>query len=139
LIANHMRFKDVERMRASTLKRFVRLPKFGEHMALHRLDCLSSHRRLDAYNFVGQLLKETPAEEIYPRKLLTGDDLQEMGYRPGPLFSEILQSLEDAQLEGDIQTKEQAREFVRRKFRPKGAIRAQGQDEKVDKSVKSQG
>jgi poly(A) polymerase len=139
LIANHMRFKDVERMRASTLKRFARLPMFGEHMALHRLDCLSSHRRLDAYEFVSQLLRETPAEDIHPRKLLTGDDLQEMGYRPGPLFSQILRSLEDAQLEGDIQTKEQAREFVRRRFRPKGAIRAQRRDESADKRVKSQG
>jgi poly(A) polymerase len=138
LIANHMRFKDVERMRASTLKRFVRLPKFGEHMALHRLDCLSSHRRLDSYDFVGQLLKETPVEDIHPRKLLTGDDLQEMGYRPGPLFSEILRALEDAQLDGDIQTKEQAREFVLRKFSLKGTIRAQGQDQGADKSIKSQ-
>ena len=139
LIANHMRFKDVERMRASTLKRFVRLPKFGEHMALHRLDCLSSHRRLDAYEFVGQLLKETPQEEIHPGKLLNGDDLQDMGYPPGPLFSEILRSLEDAQLEGDIQTKEQAREFVRTRFKQKSSNRPQGQGGSADKGVRSHG
>ena len=60
LIANHMRFIDVQRMRTSTLKRFIRLPHFDEHLALHRLDCLSSHRRLDAYDFVRQTLEDTP-------------------------------------------------------------------------------
>ena len=47
LIANHMKFKDVPRMRESTLKRFLRLPDFEEHMALHRVDCLSSHGDLE--------------------------------------------------------------------------------------------
>jgi poly(A) polymerase len=116
LIANHMRFKDVGQMRASTLKRFVRLPRFEEHMELHRLDCLSSHRRLDAYEHIRRLLAETPPEQIRPPRLLSGDDIQRMGYVPGPLFSEILRSLEDAQLEGQIQTQEQAVKYVRRRF-----------------------
>ena len=116
LIANHMRFMDVDRMRASTLKRFVRLPHFEEHMELHKLDCLSSHRRLDAYESVQRLLAETPPEQIRPPRLLTGDDIQEMGYVPGPLFREILRSLEDAQLEGQIQTPEQAVKYVRKRF-----------------------
>jgi poly(A) polymerase len=136
LIANHMRFKDVERMRASTLKRFVRLPRFGEHMALHRLDCLSSHRRLETYEFVDRLLSDTPPEGIHPPKLLTGNDLQEMGYQPGPLFSEILRSVEDAQLEGEIQTREQAMKHVKKRFREKGSTRPQGQGENVDKGIK---
>jgi putative nucleotidyltransferase with HDIG domain len=139
LIANHMRFKDVGRMRASTLKRFVRRPKFDEHMALHRLDCLSSHRRLDAYELVGRLLKETPAEGIRPPRLLTGEDLEAMGYKPGPIFSEILRSLEDAQLEGDIETTEQAREHVRRLFRQKKSKMAQGEGEVADNAGRSLG
>jgi poly(A) polymerase len=116
LIANHMRFMDVDRMRASTLKRFVRLPRFDEHMELHKLDCLSSHRRLDAYESVQRLLAETPPEQIRPPRLLTGDDIQQMGYVPGPLFSEILRSLEDAQLEGQITTREAAVKYVRKRF-----------------------
>ena len=52
LIANHMKFMEVPRMRESTLKRFMRMPDFEEHMALHRLDCLSSHGGLDNYDFV---------------------------------------------------------------------------------------
>jgi poly(A) polymerase len=112
LIANHMRFKDVSRMRASTLKRFIRLPQFDEHLALHRLDCLSSHRHLDAYDFVRRTLEETPIEEMRPTRLLTGNDLQSLGYQPGPLFSKILRSLEDAQLEGVVRCRKEAIAFV---------------------------
>ena len=116
LVANHMRFMDVDRMRTSTLKRFVRLPRFEEHLELHRLDCLSSHRNLDSYGVVQRFLAETPAEQVRPPRVLTGTDLSEMGYIPGPVFSEILKAVEDAQLDGHIASKEQAEEFVRKKF-----------------------
>jgi poly(A) polymerase len=116
LVNNHMRFKDVESMRAATLKRFVRLPQFDEHLALHRLDCLSSNRHLETYEFVQRFIAETPAEQVRPERLLTGDDLQAMGLRPGPVFSRILQALEDAQLEGEIRTRQEAENFVRERF-----------------------
>ena len=112
LVDNHMKFGAVEEMRASTLKRFVRLPHFEEHLALHRLDCLSSHRNLDSYEFVRQFLEKTPPEQVRPARLLCGDDLQDMGFQPGPLFAQILQSLEDAQLEGQVKTREEAEDFV---------------------------
>lgn len=121
LVANHMRFGAVDQMKKSTLKRFVRLPHFEEHMELHRLDCLSSHRKLDSYETVQRFLAETPAEEVRPQRVLTGTDLGEMGYIPGPVFSEILRAVEDAQLEGQIGTKEEAEEFVRKKFVLRGA------------------
>jgi poly(A) polymerase len=116
LIANHMRFKDVEDMRKATLKRFVRLPRFDEHLALHRLDCLSSHRRLEAYEFVQRFLAETPPQQVRPERLLTGEDLIRMGWKPGPMFSRVLSALEDAQLEGQVHTAEEARRFVRERF-----------------------
>jgi len=116
LIANHMRFKDVEQMRTSTLKRFVRLPRFDEHLELHRLDCLSSHRKLESYGFVQRFLAETPPQLVEPPRLITGNDLQEMGYIPGPRYTEILRSVEDAQLEGRLDSKEGALEYVRSQF-----------------------
>jgi poly(A) polymerase len=116
LVSNHMKFKDVEQMRASTLKRFVRLPRFDEHMALHRLDALSSNRRMEAYDFVNRFLAETPPEEVRPLRVLTGNDLLRMGYTPGPLFSEILRSIEDAQLDGQIDNLAEAEGFVRRHY-----------------------
>ena len=116
LVANHMKFKDVAQMRKSTLKRFVRLPAFPEHLELHRLDCLSSHGRLEAYQALKHLLAETPAEQFSPPRLLTGVDLQDMGYVPGPHFQRMLTALEDAQLEGQLQTKDQAILFIRKNY-----------------------
>ncbi len=116
LVANHLRFKDAAEMRPSTLKRFVRLPRFEEHLELHRLDCLSSHRQLDAYDLVRRFLEDTPPEQVRPERLLTGEDLKRLGYRPGPLFSKILGELEDAQLEGQITNREEALRMVRKNY-----------------------
>jgi len=120
LVDNHMKFGAVEGMRASTLKKFVRLPHFEEHLTLHRLDCLSSHRNLDSYEFVQRFLEVTPPEQVRPERLLTGDDLQAMGFRPGPLFAQILRGLEDMQLEGQVKTRGEAEEYVLRNFGSKG-------------------
>jgi poly(A) polymerase len=116
LVANHMKFKDVEQMRLATLKRFVRQALFEEHLQLHQLDCLSSNNRLDSYDFVRKFLVETPAEQVRPPRLLTGDDLQSLGYTPGPRFSQILQALEEAQLEGAISNKIEALSYVQNHF-----------------------
>jgi poly(A) polymerase len=121
LVGNHMRFGDVEEMKKSTLKRFVRQPEFDEHLELHRLDCLSSHGNLDSYQFVQRFLDETPLEQVRPERLLTGDDLLEMGYQPGPQFAHILKAAEDAQLEGQLRTKEEARRFVKEAFSKKAS------------------
>jgi poly(A) polymerase len=113
LVANHLRFKDVHQMRIATLKRFVRLPRFEEHLELHRLDCLASHGSLEAYTFVQRFLVETPPEKVYPPKLVTGDDLKGMGLVPGPRFREILLAVEEAQLEGRLHDRESALQFAR--------------------------
>jgi len=116
LVANHMRFKDVLQMRPATLKRFVRLDRFEEHMELHRLDCSSSNGNLDNYEFMRRFLAETPPEQVRPPRLLTGDDLVRLGYRPGPTFKAILEAIEEAQLDGTLQTREQAVRLLKDKF-----------------------
>lgn len=116
LVANHLRFKDVAQMRPATLKRFVRLPHFDEHLELHRIDCLCSHGQLDSYDFVRRFLEETPPEEVRPARLVSGDDLKALGLQPGPAFKEILQNLEDAQLEGRIRNRDEALELVRTEY-----------------------
>jgi poly(A) polymerase len=108
LVANHLRFKDVPQMKPATLKRFARLDRFEEHLELHRLDCMSSHRNLENYEFMHRFLAETPEEQVHPVRLLTGDDLISLGLRPGPKFKEILERAEDAQLDGKIATHEEA-------------------------------
>ncbi|MGC2331785.1 MAG: CCA tRNA nucleotidyltransferase [Candidatus Acidiferrales bacterium] len=116
LVANHLRFKDVLQMKPATLKRFVRLDRFEEHMELHRLDCISSHGNLDNYDFMRRFLAETPPEQVRPPRLLTGDDLVQMGYRPGPAFKAILEAVEEAQLDGTLHTHEEAIQLVQAKF-----------------------
>jgi poly(A) polymerase len=113
LIGNHMRFADALRMKQSTLKRFLRLPRFEEHLALHRLDCLASHGDLTIYDYVRDKFTQTPQEQICPAPLLNGNDLLAMGLQPGPSFRDILSAVEDEQLEGKLETKEDALEFVR--------------------------
>ncbi len=117
LVEQHMKFKDVGRMRPATLKRFVRLPHFDEHLALHRLDCLSSHRNLEAYEFVTDFIRTTPPEVVRPKKLMTGEDVLELGFSPGPIVGKILTAVEEAQLNGELGSRDEAISFVDRRFR----------------------
>ena len=116
LVANHMRFADVEKMRDSTLKRFFRLDEFDEHLALHRMDCMASHRDLSLYEFARERYQAAEPEQIRPRPLLTGDDLIALGYRPGPEFRPMLSLVEDAQLEGTVQTHDDALALIASSF-----------------------
>jgi poly(A) polymerase len=115
LVANHMRFGDIMKMKDSTLKRFFRLPRFDQHLELHRLDCSSSHRDLSLYDFAKEKFQTLPAEQIRPTPLITGTDLVAAGYQPGPQFKELLTMVEDAQLDGSISTKEEALTLIREK------------------------
>ncbi|MEN6534076.1 MAG: CCA tRNA nucleotidyltransferase [Bryobacteraceae bacterium] len=120
LVANHLHFIEVRRMRESTLKRFIRQPHFEEHLELHRLDCLGSHGQLDGYEFVRSRMAELSEEALRPPKLLTGEDLIGAGYTPGPSFHQILALVEDAQLESRVRTREDALALVRSLFDPPG-------------------
>lgn len=116
MVRDHLRFKDVRNMRESTLKKFLRGEHFPDHLELHRVDCLASHGDLTHYEFCRKRLAEMEPEVLRPERLMTGDDLIALGYTPGPLFTTILSAVEDAQLEGQIRTKEDALRMVRTMF-----------------------
>jgi poly(A) polymerase len=116
LVENHMRFADAPRMKASTLKRFFRLPCFEEQLELHRMDCLAAHANLEIYNYVNERYHSIAEEEFRPRPILSGADLIAAGYAPGPQFKEMLQAAEDAQLEGAVATPEEALALIRAQF-----------------------
>jgi poly(A) polymerase len=116
LIDHHMRFAQVQQMKESTFKRFVRMPRFDEHLQLHRIDCQSSHGDLASYNFIREKMADIPPAAMRPVPLLSGDDLIAAGYAPGPPFKKILSAVEDCQLEGRLRSKEEALAFVRREF-----------------------
>jgi poly(A) polymerase len=117
LIHCHMLFIHVQEMRSHRLKRFLRMPDFDLHLELHRLDCLGSHAFLDNYEFCKSKLMEVRTDDLHPPRLLNGDDLITMGFSPGPLFNEILRAVEDAQLDGEISTSDEARRLVRKRWR----------------------
>ena len=120
LVDNHMRFAQVRQMNESTLKKFLRMPKFDEHLEVHRLDALSSNKILDFYDYARERLESIPPEAIRPRPLVSGDDLIAAGYSPGPQFKEILDAVEDAQLEGRVVSHEAAMDLVRAEFPTRG-------------------
>jgi poly(A) polymerase len=113
LVSQHMRFKDVPKMKPATLKRFVRIEKFDEHLELHRLDSLASHGKLDNLELARRFIADTPPEQVRPPRLLTGDDLIALGLRPGPRFKAILYNVEEAQLDGTVQTHDEAVRLAR--------------------------
>ena len=120
LVENHMRFADVPRMKASTLKRFFRLNRFEEHLALHKMDCQASsldmRGNLDNYNFARERYESMPIEEVRPTPLLTGRELIAVGYHPGAAFKTMLHAVEEAQLEGAIHTLQEDLALIQAQF-----------------------
>jgi len=115
-VRQHMVFKDVPKMRVAKLKRFMARPTFEDELELHRVDCASSHRMMDNYEFLLRKREEFANEPIIPPPLLRGDDLVALGLKPGPRFGEILEEVETAQLEGTLRTRADALEWVKRQY-----------------------
>jgi poly(A) polymerase len=80
------------------------------------MDCLAAHANLDIYHFVRASYESMPEETVRPAPLVTGRELIAAGYTPGPLFKDMLQAIEDAQLEGAITTRAEALALVRERF-----------------------
>ena len=116
MVSQHMVFKDAPRMRVAKLKRFMARPTVEEELELHRVDCESSHRNLDNYEFLLRKREEFTNEPIIPAPLVRGDDLIALGLKPGPKFGEILEAVETRQLEGTLRTREEALEWVKREY-----------------------
>jgi poly(A) polymerase len=116
MVKQHMVFKDTPNMRVAKLKRFMARPTFNEELELHRVDCESSHRMLDNYEFLLRKREEFVNEPIIPPPLLRGDDLIALGFNPGPKFGEILEAVETRQLEGSLRTRDEALEWVKHEY-----------------------
>jgi poly(A) polymerase len=113
----HMSFKDVPNMRIATLKRMMARPTFDDELELHRVDCLGSHGMLDNHALLIAKREEFSQEPLIPHPILTGDDLISLGWKPGPKFSEILQSVQTLQLEGKLTSRDEALRWVSSEFK----------------------
>ncbi len=116
MVRQHMVFKDVPKMRVAKLKRFMARPTFEDELELHRVDCASSHRMMDNYEFLLRKREEFANEPIIPPPLVRGDDLIALGLKPGPRFGEILEAVETRQLEGTLRNREEALEWLKREY-----------------------
>jgi len=114
LVQYHMQFKDVPHMRPSTLKRMMARPHFPLELELHRIDCSSSHGDLKHYEFLKTQLETLSAEEIDPVALINGRDLLAMGLPPGRTVGRILEAVRVAQLEGTVQSRDEALALARK-------------------------
>ena len=115
-VDQHMVFKDVQKMRVAKLKRFMARPDFEQEMELHRVDCQSSHAMLDNYDFLRAKQEEFANEPLIPPPLVTGKDLIDMGWQPGPKFKEVLEAVQTRQLEGTLTTREEALSWVKGEY-----------------------
>ena len=128
LVRWHLYFKDARNMKESTLKRLFAKDGFEQLAELHRADSLASWADLALYNYVMEKKEQMPEESIEPPRLVTGDDLIERGYEPGPAFGEILSEVRERQLEGDISTREEALDLAGRVAHRIGAPRRTDED-----------
>lgn len=112
----HMSFKDVPRMKTSTLKRMMARSTFDEELELHRVDCLGSHGMLDNHSLLIAKREEFSHEPLIPPPLVTGHDLIALGWKPGKQFAEILESVQNRQLDGSLTTRESALAWITSEF-----------------------
>ncbi len=108
MVANHMAFKDAKQMRPATLKRLLGRTTFTMELELHKIDCLACHGDLSIYEFLKSQLEKLATVDISPPRLLTGHDLIALGLSPGPHLGSLLDAVREAQLNGQIQTREEA-------------------------------
>jgi tRNA nucleotidyltransferase/poly(A) polymerase len=112
-VREHMRFQFVKEMRPAKLKRILARDTFPVELELHRIDCASSHRNLENYEFLKAKAAELPPEALKPEPLLNGHDLLALGLTPGPRVGQILREVEELQLEERLKSREEALEFAK--------------------------
>jgi len=108
LVKRHMYLRHVREMRDSTLKRLFAEPGFEQLCALYRADALASWGRLDDLHYALERRRSMTQQELNPPRLISGHDLIELGYEPGPAFGTILRRVREMQLDGRLSTREEA-------------------------------
>ena len=137
-VENHMRMMEAPKMREATLKRLLTRPTFDVELALHRIDCIASHKDLTIWRFLRKKCREFKKRPVIPKPLLNGYELIKIGFTPGPIFGKIHRQMVDMQLEGKLTGKSQARSWVKQYFRHCEEPKATKQSQKKIASLRSQ-
>jgi poly(A) polymerase len=112
LVEYHQYLGEAKRLRESKLKRILAHPGIRDLLALHRADALASTGDASQIDYCEHYLDTEPAGPIDPPPLLTGNDLVRHGLKPGPLFKKLLEQLREAQLDGIMNSKQEALEWI---------------------------
>jgi hypothetical protein len=111
IVSDLSKFNNIFQMREATLLRWVRESWFRDLLDLAKAHIKSHEGNLISYEFAHKVY-ERELLRAEPKKLLTGDDLIELGFVPSREFSRILKVIDDLSLESKLQTKEQAIDYL---------------------------
>ena len=114
LVVHQHDLVEAPQLSQAKLKRLLSHPLVENLLALFRVETLATNSDLNSVVYCEEYLRNTPTEVIDPPVLVTGDDLAALGMQPGPLFKELLDAVRDAQLNGEIETRDEAIELVKR-------------------------
>jgi poly(A) polymerase len=116
LVQGRAQFRTLHSAPVHAMKRYLRRPRIEDHVELARICATAGDGDRSAYNFAVEKLREWSSEDLAPAPLITGDDLIAIGFTPGPLFKDILTTVEDEQLEGRLTTREGALRFIKDRY-----------------------
>lgn len=114
LVAHQDDLIDAPTQSLARLKRTLAHPFRDDLISLMRVKLLAAEADLKPALYCDEYLLQTPHDVIDPVPLITGDTLKSLGMNPGPTFRTLLETVRDAQLNGEITTAEQAVEMARR-------------------------
>lgn len=116
-VSNHMTLAHVDKMKEAKWKRLLSSETFPLELELHRIDCISSHRKMDKYCLMLERLSQLEGEQKLPQPYISGRDLIALGLKPGPSFSIILKEFFDRQLEGEFPDRDAALKELQKSIR----------------------
>jgi len=101
-------------MSLSQLKKFLAQPFFRDLYELERAIQRADERKegLQALRRLRRRIRDLGDIDVKPKPLLNGHDLMRLGANPGPSLGQLIEELYIAQLEGDVQTKDQAERWA---------------------------
>jgi putative nucleotidyltransferase with HDIG domain len=112
LTSDHMLHHFVRSMKKATVKKMMALPHFDDLLKLNEADIMAASGNISSLTYIKEKKETWKPEEIKPKAILSGRNLIDMKFSPGPLFKEILSRVYDLQLENKINNLEEAIQFV---------------------------
>ena len=106
-------WNDAEQLSAAQLKRVLAHPLSQDLRCLIRAVRTAACLPLTPIQFVDDFAARHAPDQINPPELISGRDLIALGLSPGPRFKQLLDTVRDVQLNGEIGTRDEALALIR--------------------------